>query len=547
MKRSTYMIKWMLRLFLPVLVLLGNTGCYTPHTFRPHLLDMTLAGDGQEIKVTDAHVVRFANHVRNTLRQRMTFTQVIPSRSSQVSRLLTYGQGVALIEKAEVRYLDAIATRDGVVSSQKLTADGVQFYREVLASLKVIEGAMVGQIPSAEELLAVAEARDTDRRIDVVPDVVTVPMGAQAEVAIASRDLVAMAVSNNTDIATASPHKDRPMVTIAGKKEGQATITILSRRGDKRAVQVTVVKDSTTTDATALQPVAFYPQAPGSLADIQRRLCVEADGVFGASTRRALLEYQSLANKLVLADDLYAELEEEILALEVCPEPFRTYYEFATLKAPGAITVLQEKLNTARAGGFLSMAAPLPLTGRLDEPTRNALWAFQSGHDLSPVDGLYSQATHEALSNLPERTLSEAQRKEIQRRLCVEEDGVFGPKTRRAIREYQALAGELPTGDVDEKQVARLRDLPECLRNFRTYYEFRQLSSLGAVRALQQRLNGAARSGFIALAEPLDLTDEFNQPTRDALKAFQMSSGLSQTDGLYSPETASAISGFARP
>ena len=140
--------------------------------------------------------------------------------------------------------------------------------------------------------------------------------------------------------------------------------------------------------------------------------------------------------------------------------------------------------------------------------------------------------------------LSEDQQKMVQRRLCVKDDGDFGKNTRRTIREYQESVGQPPTtasGVLSAEQAEAVLGLNECPRQFQTYYELLMLQSEEAVKDLQQRLNEANKRGIIILRVPLEVTGELNTSTREALKSFQVKSGVSPADGLYSPKTFDAI------
>ena len=118
----------LLRLFVLVLMPILATGCAQPYGAQPTIYDLdTLKEEKYKLpldQVTDTQIIRFANNIRNVLR----------NQKEEV-----YTQGVALIEAAEIRFLEAIAAQGGRASEDKLTLAGVKFYQEVLVILKLVE------------------------------------------------------------------------------------------------------------------------------------------------------------------------------------------------------------------------------------------------------------------------------------------------------------------------------------------------------------------------------------------------------------------------
>ena len=150
--------------------------------------------------VSDACVLRFADEVKTTLRERMNnarlartgggiiqvltaaisamFTgttgasalgtstilsgvsAIIPDLSEVIGakeRAEAYSEGAQSIEDAQALYLQEIAEAEKgqdhtVISATKLTPPGAKLYGATVASIHVVEKALTGQIPSLEEL-----------------------------------------------------------------------------------------------------------------------------------------------------------------------------------------------------------------------------------------------------------------------------------------------------------------------------------------------------------------------------------------------------------
>jgi peptidoglycan hydrolase-like protein with peptidoglycan-binding domain len=142
--------------------------------------------------------------------------------------------------------------------------------------------------------------------------------------------------------------------------------------------------------------------------------------------------------------------------------------------------------------------------------------------------------------------LSEAQRKSVQRRLCVEDDGIFGKNTRRAIKEYKvSIGGSLTPGvpliELNQEQAEAVLQLEKCPPQFRTYYEASVLNQPESVKTLQEKLNKAREGQFVSFDERLETNGELNDATRKAIKALQKHFGVSPADGLYSMETVNTL------
>ena len=88
------------------------------------------------------------------------------------ARAETYQEGVQLIEQNEV---DFLAARHGQVSSTELTSAGAVLYRQVTATVHVVEKAIAGQLPTLKEMQDAA-ARQAQLRPTVPQTPISAPL-----------------------------------------------------------------------------------------------------------------------------------------------------------------------------------------------------------------------------------------------------------------------------------------------------------------------------------------------------------------------------------
>lgn len=300
---------------------------------------------------------------------------------------------------------------------------------------------------------------------------------------------------------------------------------------------------------------------PPSMEFVRSNLCVRGTDPNSDETLRAIRAFQrSIGEKPTPSGTLSLEQIAQVRDLGVCPEPFRTYYEKLFLSTQQDVMLLQSDLNTARAGALIPMREPLPTSGHLGSLTRQALKLLQIRYGVSPADGIYTQETEQLArakiaGDFPEAGLGDEKRRRVQRSLCVEDDGIYGPKTRRSIKEYQLVqSGEdttAATGKLNADQAGKLDIEPECPPQYGTYYEARQLGFVAllserSIKELQTKLNAAdGKSGFV-LDSQLDVNGELDDNTRAALEKFQRATGVSPADGLYSKATRDKLTEITR-
>ncbi len=169
-------------------------------------------------------------------------------------RAIAYSQGVDLIEKAEGRYFLAIASRDndeksskGLVSKKKLGIDGANLYIEIMASLRLVEKALVSMLPTIEEMeTATGKVTERIRGMDIIPSGKTseepdleLEIGQESNFVIISGGPATSAVSNKPRIAEVTKMIEN-VINVKGLANGEAVITVTNGHGSKSTRDVTV-------------------------------------------------------------------------------------------------------------------------------------------------------------------------------------------------------------------------------------------------------------------------------------------------------------------
>jgi peptidoglycan hydrolase-like protein with peptidoglycan-binding domain len=113
--------------------------------------------------------------------------------------------------------------------------------------------------------------------------------------------------------------------------------------------------------------------------------------------------------------------------------------------------------------------------------------------------------------------------KRLQERLGIDADGIFGPATEKAVRDFQTSAGLAVDGIAGPDTFASLGLNELVLLRVGTRGE--------TVKKLQEALG-------------IDADGKFGRATEKAVKDFQTANGL-DADGLAGPETLAKIASFA--
>ncbi|MFO1055912.1 MAG: peptidoglycan-binding protein [Dongiaceae bacterium] len=280
-------------------------------------------------------------------------------------------------------------------------------------------------------------------------------------------------------------------------------------------------------------PAAAPPAVPYSVASLQQALADlgydvgGVDGAVGPRTRAAIRAYQVDAGlppsgepSLALFGHLQDSLARGSAAAAPAPAPQASSFP------PGLVSDTQAEL---RQRGYAIAA----VTGQLDDATAAAIRQYQADARLA-VTGEPSDALLARLREATDRSGADyrTQVKAIQAALNARgydagpEDGALGPRTRDAIRTWQADAGLPVTGEASARLLAALgTEQPPQQQSGSSTPE---AGAAAAVAEIERRLGG--------LGYRVDALDgSVDDQTRRAIRAYQADAGLPVT-GRPGPE-----------
>jgi hypothetical protein len=224
-----------------------------------------------------------------------------------------YRSGVEMVERAEGQYFERRAKRVArdkardpnavtqLVPDNTFTLDAAKLYRQVVASIRVVERTLVAQLPTIEDLRravgeineAFDEIEDETRRLSVSATKVQLRTGQTAAVVVLTPDnLVTLVSSDHPAVATAAVADGARSITITPVGSGTAHVTMLTDKGMRASVEVKV-RASEASDVTVMAPQTVTPgesfrfvvagtsPAPKDIAKNALSVLVELRGVSG--------------------------------------------------------------------------------------------------------------------------------------------------------------------------------------------------------------------------------------------------------------------------
>lgn len=314
------------------------------------------------------------------------------------------------------------------------------------------------------------------------------------------------------------------------------------------------------------------------------------DGIFGAETEAAVRRFQEIfdltrdgivgkatwyrISYIYVAVKKLAELNSEGERPQYDDDAFPGILSFGDTGT--AVQTLQFYLASIAA--FNPFLVPLSIDGRFERQTENAVLAFQEYYGLD-ADGVVGERTWNrivsvyrdvtangriTLRQYPGRVQRQGSSGDDVLYLQIllnlirpvfvtipllEEDGIFGPRMRRAVITFQNLFGLAEDGIVGERTWNAMNRVygaiaSGCLKDgaLRTG-RILQFGSAGAdVRVLQEELNTVG--SVLAVIPNVAVDGNFGSNTDRAVRAFQSAVGLS-VDGIVGNATRTRLYTFA--
>ncbi len=183
-----------------------------------------------------------------------------------------YQDGLSLVEQAESRFLrtsaknhaqnnsskknkvlknphryigdvnDAIASesQSGSISSSELTIAGASLYTEVIASIQLVEKALIANIPTLAE---VERATGKYSLFQVTPSNITLDSESQIQITVISGGMIKAAGSQDSNVIDVKPfnyQEGTKTITLIAKGQGETVVDITSDRGESTRVEVAI-------------------------------------------------------------------------------------------------------------------------------------------------------------------------------------------------------------------------------------------------------------------------------------------------------------------
>jgi hypothetical protein len=249
--------------------------------------------------VSNADVLFFMNNVKRSLRDRMHFSRIarLASSTAQVltaaaaatlgvttgsltaittlaassalmpqlmeifnakERAEAYSQGLHWIEKAEADYRKKMV-RASITkrNSKRMTIEGAKLYARILGAIKLVERALVRQIPSIDEMKAAAGRFD---EVELSRSELTMAKDATAEIYILKGGPILDVISSDTNVVIGTKDKEdhnKFTVTAKDQNDKRADITVITSRRDKITLPVTIGNppEDKSSEASAKKPL----------------------------------------------------------------------------------------------------------------------------------------------------------------------------------------------------------------------------------------------------------------------------------------------------
>lgn len=184
----------------------------------------------------------------------------------------SYEDGLSLIEQAEARFLRANAKNyaqsktkgdnkthrisqqyigdvdeslalentSGSISNAELSIEGARLYTEVIASIQLVEKALVAHIPTLAE---VQRATGKYSLFQVTPSSITLDSESQIQITVISGGMIKDAGTENSNVIEVKPfnyQEGTKTITLVAKGEGETVVNISNENKDRAKIEVSV-------------------------------------------------------------------------------------------------------------------------------------------------------------------------------------------------------------------------------------------------------------------------------------------------------------------
>jgi hypothetical protein len=263
-------------------------------------------------------------------------------------RASAYQEGIGLLYEASIRYKKSTVGNhagSGVARNDRLTNNGAYLYEESLASLKLVEIALVSQIPTVEE---VQKANGKYQKFDVFPSKVKFSdTSSPLEVRAIKGGPIVSAISANSAVISTEMKEGVALLTLNDKDKLKETIEVLlmNAQGIQAKVEVIATADAVET--------------------------VEA-------------ETGDVDESMRFDNDLLNNRKSRTLS----PNPVAPVKDNNSLK---------KKAVSEDAVRGIQAHLKIPLTGKFDIATQKRVLEFQKENNLKPANGFVNQETFNSI------------------------------------------------------------------------------------------------------------------------------------------------------
>jgi hypothetical protein len=194
-----------------------------------------------------------------TLSGLSALTPEIASIFDAEGKAKAYSQALDMIEKAEAQYVNARAqlssTENPLIPNDILTSEGAALFVTTISSLKVMRDALLGKIPSVEELeralgkypqfnLSTNLVKISKSKIELVDGGNILTQLSQnlnvAELIVVKGGNLSVCSSSSPNIVKVNDCKDGRTISLTPLAIGESVVTVVNESGQKATIKVEI-------------------------------------------------------------------------------------------------------------------------------------------------------------------------------------------------------------------------------------------------------------------------------------------------------------------